>query len=113
MSAVTRAVRLLQWPGAAHERFPDWSRRTGPRYPKSVAERFEFSRVAAWIDRSLSGFGEYEVDDRTFKTDSVAVIAPDGSEFMVTYEQWTDEPHEDHATLKADLRQWAGSRLTR
>lgn len=77
-----------------------------------MAEPFAAPEVANWIDSVLHDFEQYRAEDRAFKADAVAVIAADGSEFLVTLERWTDMPDaEGHQGLQNDLLRWARRHL--
>ena len=76
------------------------------------SDAFDFSTVSAWVESTLNAFQKYRLEDAVFDRDSVIVHAPDGAEFMVTLEEWTDiEPSERLAGLRRRLQQWAAAHL--
>lgn len=79
---------------------------------ETVSDAFDFSSVSAWVKSTLNGFEDYRLQDAVFDRDSVIIHAPDGTQFLIPMEQWTDvEPSERLAGLRHRLLQWATAHL--
>ena len=79
---------------------------------ETVDDTFDFQNVSRWIQRSLSGYEGYQVDDEIFARDAVVLRGPNDSMFLVTLEDWTDlEAAERSRLLGTRLREWADAHL--
>jgi hypothetical protein len=79
---------------------------------ETISDTFDFPAVSAWAHSTLSTFDGYRLLDAVFDRDSVIVRAPDGAQFVITMEQWTDiEPSERLTGLRQKLQQWAAAHL--
>jgi hypothetical protein len=80
---------------------------------ETISDTFDFPTVSAWVNSTLTAFDGYRLEDAVFDRDSVIVRAPDGAQFIITMEQWTDiEPSERLTELRQRLQQWAAAHLS-
>src|SRR5438270_2207515 len=80
---------------------------------ETASDTFDFATVSAWARSTLRSFGGYRLEDAVFARDSVIIHAPDGTQFPITMEQWTDiEPSERLRELRQRVQEWATAHLT-
>jgi hypothetical protein len=75
-------------------------------------DTFDFASVSRWVHSALHPFEGYRLQDAVFDRDSVIIHAPDGAEFFITMEAWTDiEPSERLTVLRRKVQEWAFTHL--
>ena len=81
---------------------------------ETTHDMFDFPTVSAWAHGILQPFQAFQLHDAVFDRDAVVIRAPDGAQFEITMEAWTDlEATERAERLQKALTTWEEQNLPR